>query len=134
MHPASRSPAGAAIIGAAVAAQYIVLAISLLFFSLVSLLRVPWRIHEYRIVLGFGISSLAISFAGAVRSEFGTKFETWSRLLPGVSYLLALVIWWTAVKHPVMTKQSSDTRLSPEALIREARRQLTVIRSLLRKG
>ena len=135
MHPAHGTPVAAAIIGAAGTAQYIVLAISLLFFLLVSVLRVPWRIHEYRIVLGFGLSALAISFAGSVRSEFGTKFEALSRMLPGVAYLLTLVIWLTAVRHPPSkTAELSDEQFSPEALIREARRHLRVIRSLLHRG
>ena len=131
LHPAHGSRAAAAIIGTAVTAQYIVLAISILFFMLVGLLRVPWRIHEYRIVLGFGLSALALSFAGSVRSEFGTEFEVLSRMLPGVAYLLTLVIWLTAVKHPPPKEpELPDVELLPERLVEEARRHLMVIRSL----
>src|SRR5256885_5585958 len=54
---------GAAIISAALTAQYVILAISILFFVLAKFLRVPWKIHEYRLVLGFGISSLEIGRA-----------------------------------------------------------------------
>jgi hypothetical protein len=134
-HPAHASPVGAAIIGTAVTAQYIVLSISILFFALVNLVRVPWRIHEYRIVLGFGVSSLAISFAGAVRSEFGTGFEPLSRMLPGVAYILALVVWLSAATHSLPASvQLSGERVSPEAVLSEVRRQLLVIRSFLRKG
>ena len=134
-HPAHASPVGAAIIGTAVTAQYIVLAISILFFVLVNLVPVPWRIHEYRIVLGFGLSSLAISFSGAVRSEFGTRFEFLSRMLPGVAYILALVVWLSAATHSLPERvQLSGERVSPEAVISGVRRQLLVIRSFLRKG
>ena len=134
-HPAHASPVGAAIIGTAVTAQYIVLAISILFFVLVNLVPVPWRIHEYRIVLGFGLSSLAISFSGAVRSEFGTRFEFLSRMLPGVAYILALVVWLSAATHSLPERvQLSGERVSPEAVISGVRRQLLLIRSFLRKG
>jgi hypothetical protein len=124
----------AVIIGTAVTSQYIVLAISLLFFLMVAILRVHWRIHEYRIVLGFGLSALAISFAGSVRSEFGTKFEALSGMLPGVSYLLALVIWLTAARHPLVAAPELAEQISPETLVQEARRQLRVIRSLFHRG
>jgi hypothetical protein len=135
LYPAQGSPVAAAIIGAAVTAQYIVLAIAILFFLLVSVFRVPWRIHEYRIILGFGLSALAISFAGSVRSEFGTKFEAVSRMLPGVSYLLALVIWITAVRHPLAPETDfPEQGIAPEALVREVRRQLRVVRALLHRG
>jgi hypothetical protein len=133
-HPAHGSRMAAVIIGTAVTSQYIVLAISILFFLMVVILRVHWRIHEYRIVLGFGLSAIAISFAGSVRSEFGTRFEALSGMLPGMAYLAALVIWLTAVRHPQVVAPELSGQISWEPLVQEARRQLRIIRSLLHRG
>jgi hypothetical protein len=132
-HPAHASALGSAIIAGSVTAQYIVLAISMLFIALVTLLRASWRVHEFRLMLGFGISALAIFLEGALRSEFGTRFIFLTTMLAGMAYILVLIIWLTAVWHPTAARKSiSDTGVSPEALVRELRRQLTIVRSLLR--
>jgi hypothetical protein len=132
--PVDVSPAGAAIISAALTAQYVILAISILFFVLAKFLHVPWRIHEYRFVLGFGISSLAVAFAGAVRSEFGTRFKFVSEMLPAVAYMVALAVWLSAVLHAERSHDQPSEPLSPEDAVSDLRRQLLAIRSFLKKG
>lgn len=133
-HPAQASAAGSAIIAGAMAAQYIVLAISIVFIVLVAVLRVPWRIHEYRIILGFGISALAIFAEGALRSEFVTRFTFLSRMLAAMAYILALAVWVAAVRYPLSTSApTADERLSLETLIHELRKDVGMIRTLLRK-
>ena len=134
-HPAHGSPVAEAVIAAATTAQQLVLAIAVLFVVLVIFFRLPWRVHEYRIVLGFGVSSFAIFLEGALRSEFGTTFNIVTTLLAGVSYLLALVIWLTAVRHPLAAEPDfPEQGISPEALVREVRRQLEAVRALLHRG
>ena len=85
-----------AIISGMLMAQYVILTISIAFFGLAKLLQVPWRIHEYRIVAGFGLSSGVTALAAGVRSVFVTRFPFVSNMLPAVSYLLALGIWLSA--------------------------------------
>ena len=131
--PVHVSAAGAAIISAAVTAQYVILAISILFFVLANFLHVPWKIHEYRFVLGFGISSLAIAFAGAVRSAFGTRFEFVSEMLPAVAYMVSLLVWVSAVLPAARSNDQPRERLSPEEAVGNLRRQLSAIRSFLKK-
>jgi len=131
--PVDVSPAGAAIISSALTAEYIILAISILFFVLAKFLHVPWRIHEYRFVLGFGISSLAVAFAAAVRSAFGTRFEFVSETLPAVAYMVALAVWLSAVLHAEQANLRPGESLSPEDAVSNLRRQLLVIRSFLKK-
>lgn len=127
------SAVGAAIISAMLTAQYVILTISLGFFALAILLRVPWRIHEYRFVLGFGISSLVTALAASVRSEFGTRFSFLSTMFPAVTYILVLVIWLSAVVHSLPTK--IEVASEPhEEVVRRLRRELAAIRSLLRRG
>jgi len=133
--PVEASPAGSAIISAALTAQYIVLAIAFLFFGLAMFLHVPWRIYEYRFVLGFAVSALAVAFGGAVRSVFGTEFRFLSEMLPALVYILTLTIWLSAVLH---TEVSHDRalveRVTAEQVIRELRHHSQFIRAFLRKG
>jgi hypothetical protein len=115
------------------AAQYIVLAISILFVGLVILLHVPWRVLEYRIMLGFGISALG-EFAGNALylSKFRTEFGILTSILASLAYILALVIWVTAVRHPSKPKvQIIDEGVSPESLVRDLRRHVAYTRSML---
>jgi len=131
--PIQVSATGAAIISAALTAQYVILAISILFFLLAKFLHVPWRTHEYRFVLGFGISSLAVAFAGAVRSAFGTRFEFVSEMLPAVAYILSLVVWLSAALPAERSNDQPALRFSPERAVSDLRRQLLAIRSFLKK-
>ena len=131
--PVHVSAAGAAIISAALTAQYVILAISILFFVLANFLHVPWKIHEYRFVLGFGISSLAVAFAGAVRSVFGTRFEFVTEMLPAVAYIVSLTVWLSAALHAERSNDQPALRFSPEHAVSDLRRQLLAIRSFLKK-
>jgi hypothetical protein len=133
--PVHVSAAGAAIISAMMTAQYVILTISIGFFALARLLRVPWRIHEYRFMLGFGVSSVSIAFAASTRSEFGTKFQFLSGMLPAMAYPLVLAIWLSAVVYPQPAGiELSRQQLSPEEVVNQLRRQLAMIRSVLGRG
>jgi hypothetical protein len=133
--PVNASPAGMAIISAQMASQYIILSISVLFFLLVKFLNIRWRVHEYRFVLGFGISALGMAFAGALRSEFGTKFTFLNEMLPPVSYVIALLVWLSAVRETeVQAEPSMEDRPSPRELMQELRYHLRIVRAFLKKG
>jgi hypothetical protein len=136
MHPpVNTSPAGMAIISAQMASQYIILGISVLFFSLVKFLNIRWRVHEYRFVLGFGISALGMAFAGALRSEFGIKFAFLNEMLPPVTYVIALLVWLSAVRETeVQAEPTVDDRPSPRELMQELRYHLRIVRTFLKKG
>jgi hypothetical protein len=136
MHPpVNTSPAGVAIISAQIASQYIILGISVLFFSLVKFLNIRWRVHEYRFVLGFGISALGMAFAGALRSEFGTRFTFLNEMLPPVAYVIALLVWLSAVRETeVQAEPAADDRPSPRELMQELRYHLRIVRTFLKKG
>jgi len=132
--PPTVSVAGAMIISAMAVAQYVILAISFVFFALVLLLPVRWGIHEYHIVMGFGLSSLAMIVAAVIRSVFVTRFTFFSSMLPPVVYVLVLVIWLTAMLHPLPPEPVFvGEGLSPEEVVRILRRDLSIVRSLLRR-
>jgi hypothetical protein len=99
------------------------------------LLHVPGRLHEYRFVLGFAISSLAVAFGGAVRSVFGTNFRFLSEMLPAVAYIVTLTVWLSAVRHAELPNQQvlGEGVTGPQ-VISELRRQAQLIRAFLKKG
>jgi hypothetical protein len=127
----------AAIISGMLMAQYVILAISLAFFALAKLLQVPRRIHEYRIVAGFGLSSGVTALAAGVRSVFVTRFPFLSDMLPAVSYLLALGIWLSAAAYRLPPKAASEgqkpTQADLEQLVNRLRGDLAIVRGLLKR-
>jgi len=134
LSPVHASAVGAAIISAMLTGQYAILAISLVFFALARLLRVPWRIHEYRFVLGFGISAVTTALAASVRSVFVTRFAFVSGMLPALTYILVLLIWLSAVAHPLPAISKIEAASErPEVVVKRLRRELAAVRSLMRK-
>jgi len=125
---------GAAIISTAITAQYIILGISVLFFLLVRLIHVRWRLYEFRIVFGFGVASLIYAFAGVLRSESGTSFDFLSKYLPGMGYVLAACIWLSAMlgEEP-KNGQNMAGMLGPQ-LLEELRMHLKMIKRFLGPG
>jgi hypothetical protein len=136
--PVHASGVHAAIISGMLAAQYVVLTIALIFFALVKLLQVPWRIHEFRIVLGFGLSAGITALAASLRSDFGTRFAFLIYMVPALTYIVSLAIWLSAVVHPLPARtrpaSESSPELSPEEVVSKLTRELTAIRSLLKRG
>ena len=131
--PVHASAVQAAIILTMLTGQYVILAISVVFFALVKLLGVPWRIHEYRIVLGFGISSVMTALAASVRSVFVTRFAFVSEMLPALTYILALAIWISAVVYPLPSEIEIICDQPLEEVVKQLRRDRSVVRSLLRR-
>ncbi len=130
--PVEATPAGAAIINAAVTSHYVILAIAILFFLLATLFNIPWRIHEYRFVLGFGIASLAVVLGGTVRSVFGAQFASVSQHAQPIGYLIALLIWLSAVVHPM--PEGRAILEPPVEMLGGLKFQLRNLRSFVRKG
>jgi hypothetical protein len=135
LSPPVDSRVRAAIISAMLTAQYVILTISIGFFILARFLHVPWRIHEYRFMLGFGVSALLTVLGVSLRSEFGTRYELLYETLPALASLLALAIWLSAVVHPYPPGlEATDQPLSPDEVVTQLRRQFAIIRSLFRRS
>ncbi len=129
--PVEASSAGAAIIHATMTSHYVILSIVILYFLLVAFFQVSWRIHEHRLILGFGAASLAFAFGGAVRAVFGSHAAIISRQAPPIGYLIALLIWLSAVIYPVPEKISLP---APSAeMLEHLKFQLRNFRSFVRK-
>ena len=138
-HPPVHAPGiYAAIISGMLAAQYVILTIAIIFFALVKLLQVPWRIHEFRIVLGFGFSAAVMALAASLRSDFGTNFAFLTQMAPALTYILSLAIWLSAVVHPLPERTGPDKEsgpeLGPQEVVSKLTSELTTVRSLLKRG
>lgn len=124
----------AAIISGAVAAQYIILGISVLFFILVRLLNIRSRVYESRIVMGFGLASVVYAFSGVLRSEAGSHFQLLSQYLPAIGYVIATCIWLSAM---LVREPWSDQGIPPGVdhdLLKQMRSQLDALRKVLGKN
>ena len=129
--PVQATRTGAAIINATVAAHYVIVTIAVLFLVLFVVWKMPWRIHEPRFLLGFGIASLAVAIGGWVRTVFGSKFPLVSQQAQPIGYLVALAIWLTAVAYPVPGKVAVPA-LSQE-MLKHLKLQLRNLRSFVRR-
>ena len=129
-HPTEGTMTASIIVAGTMTAQYIVLAVSILFVGLVILLHLPWRAREYRIVLGFGITALGTFSEAALRSQLGSESGL-TRMLASGAYTLALVVWVTALLHPCTPRIQVDEGVSSEGLVQELRRQVAYARAML---
>jgi hypothetical protein len=99
--PIEGYPITSFIIGIEVAAQYLIAGTFLLFMAAMAWLkRSKVRPHQ-EIVMGFGIASLGMLLGTLVRSEFGTRYDSFSKFVPVVAYILTLVIWLSAFYTPL---------------------------------
>lgn len=117
----------------AIVENYVLVGICALFFILVVLLQVRWRLYEFPLVLGFGIAATAFGIAGVVRSEFVTRFSFFSVELPGVAFIVAELLWLSAV----LAKESPMAQNLPakptKEMVGELREQVQVLRRFLGK-
>lgn len=123
-----------AIISTAIAAQYVILGISVLFLVLARFLQVRWRVYESRIVMGFGVASTMYAFAGVLRAEAGKEFQFVSEYLPAVGYVIAAGIWLSAmlVRQPWIYEGVPPG--VDQDLLQRMRLQLQTIKKLLGKN
>jgi hypothetical protein len=108
------------IIGVEIGAQYLIAATFLLYCAAMSWLKVYGSRYHKGVVLGFGISAFGMLLGTLVRSEFGIRFAGFSKFVPTVAYMLALVIWLSAFSTPLPDAQLiSDGSITPESAERE---------------
>src|SRR5450432_45617 len=123
------TPAASALVNAMVMSYYAILGVTVVYFALVTFLHVSGRALENRIVLGFGLASLAAAFGGATRGTFGEDFALVSREAQPVGYLIALLLWLSGAVHRVPDRPAV-ARFSTGSL-RGLRFQLRNLRSFV---
>lgn len=132
--PVGVNGVASAIISTSIAAQYLILGISVLFLALLRFLQVQWRVYESRIVMGFGVASVMYAFAGVLRSEAGSHFQLVSEYLPAIGYVLAACIWLSAMLMRQPWAYRGVPRGVDEDLMRQMRLQLQAMKNLLGKN
>jgi hypothetical protein len=130
-NPALQAPRPMEIIFAfATAVNYLEALLFGLFFGLVVLLGVRWRSYPFGIVEGFGLSALGGLIAYGLRSEFGTKYDTFAKYAPPVAYIVGVLVWLdTFLRQPdPEVVHAWRERVTPEQLLAEARGYITVLK------
>lgn len=83
-----------------IAVNLVQLGLFVLFFLLVRIFKLrPWE-YAFGIVIGFAVAAAGALLGYFLRSEFGTKFEHFSRYAPPVSYIVAVVLWLAVFSAP----------------------------------
>jgi hypothetical protein len=104
-----------------------------LFFALVLLLGVPWRSYPFAIVEGFGIAALGALIAYGLRSEFGTKYNTFAKYAPPVAYGIGILVWldsFLRAPDPEVVHAWRE-QVTPQQLLAHAREYRRVLKGIL---
>jgi len=88
-------------------------------------------LHESRFMLGFGLASLAVILGGTVRAVFGSRFVFLSSKFPAACYIVALLIWLSALIHPLPEARAVEA--PSEGQLDDLKIQLHHLRSFVRK-
>jgi hypothetical protein len=131
LHPALQAPRVLQVVfGSAKAVNYLEAVLFGLFFALVLLLGVRWKSYPFGIVEGFGISALGALMAYGLRSEFGTKYDTFAKYAPPVAYVVGVLVWLdTFLRQPdPEVVHAWRDRVTPEQLLAEARGYIRVLK------
>jgi hypothetical protein len=115
------------IISVEIGAQYLIAATFFLFCAAMYWVKIADFGYYKGVVLGFGASAIGMLLGTLARSEFGTRFASFSKFMPTVAYMLALAIWLSAFYTPLPDAQPTAECLTPEFAERELEQyQLTL--------
>jgi hypothetical protein len=132
VHPPLRfTRTGAMLVSIAIVASYTIVGLVLLFFLIVKVVRARYRLYEFNIVYGLGVTALAMMLAALVRSEFGTKFAWMTEWGPPLAYLIAVLVWLSA-----FLRQESQVKIGkpPEVLLQEMQDDLSIVQRIFRRS
>jgi hypothetical protein len=101
-----------------------------LFFVLALLLGIRRRSYPFGIVEGFGIAAAAALVAYGLRSEFGTKFNSFVRYVPAVAYELGALVWLDTFRRPPDPEviHAWKEQVTPEQMLVQAREWIRVMK------
>jgi hypothetical protein len=133
--PIQATPLIAAILSFSRVINWVEAALFGLFFTLVLLLGVRWRSYPFGIVEGFGLSALGSLIAYGLRSEFGTKYNTFAKYAPPVAYIVGVLVWLdTFLRQPdPEVVHAWREKITPEQLLAEAREYIGLLKRFLGK-
>ena len=83
-----------------VGVQYVQTGVFVILVMLSRLYRIALRRYAFGIVFGFGLLAAASLAAALLRSDFGTRFRFLFTFMPGVVYIIAVLIWLLTFLRP----------------------------------
>lgn len=127
------NPITGAIISLEIAVGFLQFGLFCLFILLVRFFHLNWRQDAFGIVLGFGISSSGSLMAFLLRSEFGTSLNQVFRVMPPLTYIIAVAVWLATFLRGEKSQLATDwdSSLTPEQMISELRRHTKAVKGML---
>ena len=101
-----------------------------LFVVLADSFKVRWRYSPLGIVVGFATSALGALLAYWVRSEFGTKFETFAKYVPPAASIIALAVWLDTFLRPEPVPEWVS-QMTPQQWAEALRRDAIVLKKFM---
>ena len=101
------------IVDAEIAANVVRAGIVALFEAMVKPMAVRFQRYPFGIIAGFGVSSIVPVLAFFSIYVYGTKYEYPARILSGLSYIVALIIWLRIFNLPDTTLTKIEPPIPP---------------------
>lgn len=111
--PVVAHPVISFIVDAEISANVVRAGIVALFEAMVKPMAVRFQRYPFGIIVGFGVSSIVPVLAFFVIYVSGTKYEYPARILSGLSYIVALVIWLRIFSLPDTTPKKVEPPIPP---------------------
>lgn len=109
----------AVIVAVEIGVRYLQGSIFVFFVIMASFHDIRWRRYAFGIVFGFGLLAASRLTAVLLRSEFGMRFKFVFEWMPGVVYILAVLVWLFTFLKPETPDptDSIGSPLSPEEVV-----------------
>jgi hypothetical protein len=101
------------IVDAEIAANVVRAGIVALFEAMIKPMAVRFQRYPFGIIVGFGVSSIVPVLAFFAIYVSGTKYEYPARILSGLSYIAALIIWLRVFSLPATTPTKMEPPIPP---------------------
>jgi len=104
--------------------QYVQVGVFVVLVGLAGFFRIALRRYAFGIVFGFGLLAAASLAAALLRSDFGTRFKFLFTFMPGVVYIIAVLIWLLTFLRPEPPDPMDELKspLRPGEVIERVRR------------
>src|SRR5215510_4623069 len=110
--------------------QYVQVGVFVVLVGLAGFFRIALRRYAFGIVFGFGLLAAASLSAALLRSDFGTRFKFLFTFMPGVVYIIAVLIWLLTFLRPEPPDPTDELKspMRPEEIIERVRRLSRILK------
>ena len=104
--------------------QYVEIGVFAILVVLATFYSIRLRRYAFGIAFGFGLLAAASLAAALLRSDFGTRFKFLFTYMPGVVYIIAVLIWLLTFLRPEPPDPMDELKspLRPDEVIERVRR------------